>query len=210
MKNILKIGLLCFVLVLIGCSQTEDTTKDETEEPTITIQENQLYASPKEATNYQIELYNALTEAIEENDDEKIAESVAVNFIADFFTLKNKENVTDIGGLVYIPLHYRDAFQDFASAYVYAQYPVLVDEYGKTQLFEVQSITVENMTPQTFVYSQYIEEEVPYYEELNVEGYAVEVSVAYQDTKIPEDQLKTSATVQVIPVDGAYMVIGLD
>ena len=50
---------------------------------------------------------------------EKISEDVAICFVYDFFTLKNKEDSTDVGGLTYLPQSRIEEFSEFAQRNYY-------------------------------------------------------------------------------------------
>lgn len=69
--------------------------------------ESMDYHLRSNATEYQITLFEELNEAIKENNEQKIVESVAKNFIADVYTWTNKEDMWDVGGMSYVYSKYK-------------------------------------------------------------------------------------------------------
>ncbi len=212
MKKVL-LSLVC-VFFLVGCSAEEE--KQETpEKEQAQIVENAVYTTPVAPTSYQIEQYSALSEALDGSEQETIAELVASNFAIDFFTLSNKDSAMMVGGTTFIPLDYSEEFTTFAQAYVYAQYPVLVETYGTDELPEVSGIEVVAIEETSYLYNDVIEEnvetgQVASVEEISVDGYEVQINITYADTKVSQDELKTSTTVLVANIEGRFSVLGIE
>lgn len=59
------------------------------------------------ATEYQIELFKELDEAVKNENEQEIVEGVAKNFIADAYTWTNKEDMWDVGGMCYVYSRYK-------------------------------------------------------------------------------------------------------
>lgn len=95
------------------------------------------------ATDYQKELFKELDQAVKDGDKEKIAECVAKNYIADFYTWTNKSGSYDVGGMYYvyspskvnIIVQARDQFYKYLSTYI--------KEYGSENLLEVIEVSAE-------------------------------------------------------------------
>lgn len=93
------------------------------------------------ATDYQKDLFKELSNFVSEGDDEKIAESVVKNFIADYYTWTNKSGSYDIGGMYYVysPLkaniiaQSRDEFYKYLTKYI--------KDYGSNDLLEVTDVS---------------------------------------------------------------------
>lgn len=96
------------------------------------------------ATKYQEELFNKLSDAIDDGSDKsEIAKLVAENFVADFYTWTNKENSYDVGGMYYVyspqkVTIYHNARDDY---YKYLTY--YINTFGSDKLLEVESIESE-------------------------------------------------------------------
>ena len=173
-------------LLLGGCSnkQDEETTKEEK----IEITENAVYLVPDEPTSYMKTAYDEVSDALRQSDAEAEAQAVAKLFVADFFTLSNKDSDTDIGGLNYVPSETYEDMETYARFYFYNNYSSIVAELGKEELPTVKEVTVKETTPAQITYGN-----------TNYDGYQVSVDIAYDDTKASD--LKTSATLSIIKMD---------
>ena len=93
------------------------------------------------ATDYQKDLFKELSNFVCEGVDEKIADSVVKNFIADYYTWTNKSGSYDIGGMYYVysPLkaniiaQSRDEFYKYLTKYI--------KDYGSNDLLEVTDVS---------------------------------------------------------------------
>lgn len=195
MKRLFKV-LCCSALLLCGCQQQEEP--EPVEEEKISIVSNDIYADPKDPSNAYAKVFNQLAEDIEANDMDQLSEDVAICFVYDFFTLKNKEDSTDIGGLAYLPQNRVEEFTSFAQQHFYRNYDSIVTEQGEEALPEVVNVTVDSKTAK----------EVSYLDE-TYDGYEYEMSVEYADTSISSDELKTKLTMTCLVYNGKAMVIAV-
>lgn len=195
MKRLLKV-ICCSALLLCACQQQEEP--DPVEEEKITIISNDIYADPKNPSNAYAKVFNQLSEDIKAENMEKLSEDVAVCFVYDFFTLKNKEGIEDVGGLAYLPQNRVDEFSSFAQQHFYRNYDSIVNEQGADSLPEVINVVVENKK-ETIV--DYLDE--------TYNGYEYEISVEYAETKLDSEQLKTRITMTCLVYNGKAMVIAL-
>lgn len=69
--------------------------------------ESMNYQLRSNATDYQIEIFKELEEAVKDENEQKIVEGVAKNFIADVYTWTNKEDMWDVGGMSFVYSRYR-------------------------------------------------------------------------------------------------------
>ncbi len=195
MKRLLKV-LCCSALLLCSCRQQEEP--EPVEEEKISIVSNDIYADPKNPSNAYAKVFNRLAEDIRANDMDQLSEDVAVCFVYDFFTLKNKEDSTDIGGLAYLPQNRVEEFTSFARQHFYRNYDSIVTEQGEDALPEVVNVIVDSKTAK----------EVSYLDE-TYDGYEYEMSVEYADTSISSDELKTKLTMTCLVYNGKAMVIAV-
>ncbi len=195
MKRLLKV-LCCSALLLCSCRQQEEP--EPVEEEKISIVSNDIYADPKNPSNAYAKVFNRLAEDIRANDMDQLSEDVAVCFVYDFFTLKNKEDSTDIGGLAYLPQNRVEEFTSFAQQHFYRNYDSIVTEQGEDALPEVVNVIVDSKTAK----------EVSYLDE-TYDGYEYEMSVEYADTSISSDELKTKLTMTCLVYNGKAMVIAV-
>lgn len=207
MKKIICLLCLAMIITLSGCGKDEET---KVEDPKVEINENSVYALANKPTDCQIELYNELSDALEDGTEQEIAEAVAKNFVADFYTLKNKANSEDIGGLTYLPEDKRIDFAAYASIYAYANYEKIVQQHGKKNLPAVKSVEVSGTVEDIYTYSKTIPADpVTGAGEQKItddyDGFEVTLTVAFAKTKVNE--LPTTLTLTVIEMDGVYRVI---
>ena len=144
-KSLIALTLLAMVFTVSGCSggsDKESKKEEDKKEPVVSMVANDVYVEPVNPTNAQITAYNKLSAALENQDTQEEAKQVAVSFAFDFFTLSNKKDQSDLGGLEFIPTAYINKFKDFATAYYYGNYPTIVNEYGKDSLPEVSYVQI--------------------------------------------------------------------
>lgn len=182
--------MACMMTACSGGDSKKEAAKedDTTKEPKTAMVANDTYVEPVDPTEAQIKAYNQLSAALEKQDLEEEAKQVAVSFVYDFFTLSNKKNQDDMGGLAFIPTAYIGAFQEYATSYYYGNYPTIVNEYGKDSLPQVTDVHVTSIEAAQNLTYRY----------QPVEGYLVTLQATYADSKLSADQLKTSMTVTVI------------
>ncbi len=192
MKKLLK--LLCCCFLLVGCKPEEDNPIKN--EENVVLVSNETYEDPKNPSNAFKKAFNSLSEHINDQDMEKVSEDVAICFVYDFFTLKNKVDGTDVGGLTYLPQNRVEEFSEFAVRNYYKNYDKIVNEHGKNSLPEVVNVVVQSKT----------ETEVEYKNE-TYSGYTFNLTVEYGETKIPAEELKTTIQLTCLIYDMKAMVI---
>ena len=197
MKKLICMLCLALVICMSGCNKDKDDTNNDKEKDKITIVENDVYTTPESPSDAQILLFNALSEALEDEDDEEIANLVAENFVADFYTLKNKAGSEDIGGLTYLPEANRADFVTYASVYAYGNYESIKQKYGTKHLPQVKEVEVTSSVSQDATYAGNV-----------YDGFVVTVALTFEKTKATD--LPASIDVTVIDLDGTYRVIAAE
>ncbi len=198
MRQYLHKGIVvcCIIMVVLaGCSHKQedkksDTTNSKTEEKQIALVENNRYVEPLHPTTEQIEAFNLLSKAVEENNELEEAKQVGVSFVYDFFMLSNKESSDDVGGLQFIPSSYIRSFMAYAKAYYYSNYGTIVNEYGKESLPQVINVNVNS-----------IEASKISYQNMQYDGYILQASVEYQENKLNSSMLKKDIKLSIIATD---------
>ena len=107
--------------------------------------QNEFFVIGRNPTAFQIENFNALTEALEadELDEVLIADLVTRAFIIDFFTWSNKEGSWDVGGQQFVYNH--GLFFMNATTWYYAELDLFLERYGQENLPKVVSIQTNPM-----------------------------------------------------------------
>ncbi len=98
------------------------------------------------ATALQKDLFKELDGLLAQDpqDDLAIAESVAKNYVADFYTWTNKEGQYDVGGMYYVFSDSRYNIYMQARDTYYHYLSTFINEYGAENLLEVTSVNVES------------------------------------------------------------------
>ena len=147
---IIAIGIFGFIAYkeaknLISVAKgTETEVKDENSIPSM------RYILRDNATDLQKEYFAELKKAIEEENAAPltIAELVAKNYIADFYTWTNKQGQYDVGGFSYVFDGRNENIEFKNNAYVkardgfYKYINYYMNKYGADKLLEVESIEI--------------------------------------------------------------------
>ena len=153
-KRYLVLGVMALIvfLVMAGCgivaySGIKDIINQNENKQAYTI-EGYDYSLRGNATEYQIGLFNQLSEALkaEEKDDKRIAELVAMNYVADFYTWTNKLGPYDIGGMHFVYADQRLNIYDQAKMYFYHYLNYYQNQFGETNLLEVMETSLSDET----------------------------------------------------------------
>jgi len=107
------------------------------------------YELRRNATEYQIELFDLLIHAHDAFSEtgsnvriEAYASAIVRNFIADFFTLSNKNSRSDVGGLQFFSDELVDDFRSFAIDDFYLYLNQHIDTFGQDALPTVNSTMI--------------------------------------------------------------------
>ena len=124
-------------------------------------------------TDYYKELFEKLKNTLNEEtvDEEKYVNLVSQLFVTDFYTLSNKLNSSDIGGLQYILASSRDNFALKAKDTMYKT--VKSNVYGNREqiLPKVTKVSVDSFTNTTYKYGDTTDDK----------AYSVKCSVTYSE-----------------------------
>ena len=92
------------------------------------------------ATNLQKDLFKDLEKAVKSEDDLAIAEAVAKNFVADFYTWTNKAGQFDVGGMYYVYSPQKNTIYNQARNQFYNYVSKYIEKYGQKNILEVSSV----------------------------------------------------------------------
>lgn len=198
MKFVKLILAIVLLMTSVACTNQdvpkveEDKIVEDEKQPTeesvvVELEENDLYISPLDPSAEQILAYNELTKAINEENLEEEAKNVAISFIYDFFSLNNKKDRNDIGGLTFIPSDRLGSFIEYALAFYYGNYESIVNTYGKENLPRVNNVEIVSISEDTFTYNG-----------SDASGYTIVCKASYDETKV--SKLKTNFTLKVMRI----------
>ena len=166
--------LLIIILIFIGVFKLFKPTENTIKNTTSIIKDIKEYGYSLDDrdTKYMREEFNNLTNILQETDIDYLeyAKSIAKLFIIDFYTLNNKINKYDIGGVEYI---YKDKQDDFKNKARDTIYNDIIDNtyLDRVQkLPEVISVSINN-----------IEEAKIEFNDTNYDGYIVTLDTAYKE-----------------------------
>ncbi|MBR5342008.1 MAG: hypothetical protein IK151_08815 [Erysipelotrichaceae bacterium] len=228
------IGIIVFSVITVKqvnsiINLAQGDTKAETKAENII--ESMDYILRDNPTDLQKEYFAQLKSAIEEGvigeetaNDAMIAQLVAKNYIADFYTWTNKRGQYDIGGFYYIydgefenGDHFKEnAFQKARDGF-YKYISSYAAQYGKENLLEVADVTIVSCekTNTQYVINEHIEnrqdangEWYDYRENRSYDCYVVKCKWTYKDTtKLNLSQFATSINLAVIKKDNRFEIV---
>ena len=163
------------------------------------------YTLRMNATDYQLELFDLLVNAHNQfyasESDENLkdyASAIVRNFVADFFTLSNKNSRSDVGGLQFFSEDVMDNFRSFAIDEFYLYLNQYIEMFGSESLPAVESTMVLKIEFGTQIIEMEDEngerndEDAPLEEE--VRTIIIDVEWSYGHTTLPDiDAFQTTA-----------------
>lgn len=184
---------------------------EEAQPPIEELTDLGVYTLRRQATSYQIELFELLVSAHEQfyatNSDEdlKVYASVIVrNFIADFFTLSNKESRSDVGGLQFFSEDITGRFRNFAIDKFYLYLNQYIEMFGSEALPTVSSTTILNvefayLTTEIEDESNELEGENTRLDEEEIRTVIIDVEWSYEHTTLPYiNEFQTMARIVLV------------
>lgn len=190
------------------------------------------YVLRENATDLQKEYFAELKHAIEDEPKEgeepvsdlTIAELIAKNYVADFYTWTNKQGQYDVGGMYYVfdgryenndnfkenvYLAARDGFYKYISNYI--------TQYGADKLIEVENveITSSQKAPWKFMLNEHVSykqdsegEWYDYREDKEYDAYLVSCKWTYkEESSLNLNQFPKTINLLVIKNDGRFSII---
>lgn len=230
------VALAATVLLLINLIRihNSDTGSGDTLSTDNTSSEysNDYYEIGNNPTDINKEYFKELNTAVEDNDEQAMAEAVVKCFITEYYTWTNKDGNYDVGGMQYIYTERQSDFETYTRDEVYKDMDQYITLYGRDNLMEVTSveITGSEKSAEQFVATITEEtnkdtasEEVDLTEEEIAEAAATATPQTYTydaytvtatweygtDTEMDLSQAQTSATFTVIVNNGRLEIAAI-
>lgn len=149
---ITSVLLLSLLVVSTGGYFYWKTIGQKTDVDTITVKEDAYYHIRNNATEFQKTLYETLKNSIEKEPSNQleIADLVAKNYVADFYTWTNKLRINDVGGLQFVHSDLKSSvYLQAQETFYYDMYYYLSQE-GLESTLEVSQITSIDAKESTF------------------------------------------------------------
>lgn len=195
--SLLMVGLFAFNMINIGTKEAP-AAGETLALDTHNVMKNDLYEIGNNPTDYQRQLFEELTQSINDGEELSIATNVVKNFIADFFTWTNKDGNYEVGGLMYIYGPKYSVFQEEMRWTFYSDLDLYIAQYGRENLLEVTDIEVLN-------------ENYAADYEVNGETYKafyIETTWDYKPTsKIDTDDFQNTGYFTVVDNNGRYEIV---
>lgn len=200
-KGLLLIVMMSTLLVLsVGGYYIITGYLNQSSVKSVTNSSNEYYLLRSNATEYQKQIYEELTNALkkEPQDEQLIAQLIAKNYVADFYTWTNKVGTQDVGGVQFLNDEIRKPFRDKALETFYSDMNCYLKEGKIETTLEVQS---SNTTVTTGHYD--IDEET------QGDAYVVSIQWQYQpSTSLDLFNYQNEAQVYVTKdSEGVYSIV---
>lgn len=175
-KKIIIISLICILLIVISLIiyliQNKDVSRKLTKEKEVVSKIDKFdYYLESNASKYYKETYKELESILskEEVDYLEYSKLVSKLFLADVFTLDNKNISSDIGGIQFIYPNFENDFRKIVQTTLYSSIETNFDGNRSQELPIVANIDVINVEEGTFNYNS-----------TNITSYNVDANVTYE------------------------------
>ena len=189
--------------------EDEDEVNEEEARVIAELPPSDGYTLRRNPTEYQIELFGRLVnahdqfeETASDEDLKDYASAIVQNFVADFFTLSNKNSRTDIGGMQFFSEDIADNFRTAAIDDFYLYLNQHLEIFERESLPTVESTTILNVDFDTRIIEmeedEYEEDEEC--EEYDYWGYCIEPYSYYAEEEIPGEEVRAI----VVDIEWSY------
>lgn len=205
---ILSVAIICifiFNIVSVATKKTASGKAQSLSSETNKTMKNDQYEIGNNPTSVEKEYFQALTDAINSGDNEKIAEEVVYNFVSDYFTWTNKDGNYEIGGLQYIYSGSITSFEEWSRYNFYSDLDLYISQKGRNNLIQVKEITTDSVSAAPD-FSTYYWEDSETKTELTFESYEVNVSWTYESNGANTSNFPTGARFFVINNSGRWEI----
>lgn len=187
--------------------------------------ESMGYILRENATDLQKDYFKELKTAVEEEefDGLKIAELVAKNYVADFYTWTNKQGSYDVGGLYYVfngeylnGDHFRENVYLNAKDGFYKYINNYINDYGAENVLEVTDVQIvsSRKTAENYVLNEHVayvqdenEEWIDYREDHEFDTYYIKCRWTYAETPLNLSQFADSINLLIVDRNGVFQII---
>ncbi|MBQ9047863.1 MAG: hypothetical protein IJ120_08175 [Solobacterium sp.] len=168
---------------------------------------NDLYTIGNNPTDLEKDEFQKLTDSIGTADDAAVAEAVARNFVADYFTWTNKDGNYEIGGLQYIYGGKVAVFEQWSRYNFYKDFDLYITQYGRKKLIEVATVTTDKPVEKApdFVTYDFKDNETKI--ELKYPCYEVNLSWTYVNNGAETTAFPTGARFFVANNEGRWEIV---
>jgi len=143
-SNKILLGILTSLIIVLGALEVKSylDTRNRQQPEKVTTKQIGPYTVNATQTEYQKDVEVSLLAALEANNGDDIMSEVSKYFISDYFTLKDKTNFNNVGGLGFIFPDTKARFKVNAIDSYYRDLSTYIKAYGNNNLPLVTKITV--------------------------------------------------------------------
>lgn len=168
--------------------------------------QNEQYSIGNNPTEINKEYFLELNDALDSNDEEAIAQSVVKCFITQYYTWTNKDGNYDIGGMQYIYTPMQSNFETYTLYNFYEDMDLYINQYGRDNLIEVESVTIDDTSTSTFTFTSDDEDT----DDTKLDCIDVYASWTYvSNSKIDTDDFQDHALFRVVNNDGRWEIASI-
>ena len=193
------VAITMLILLMLGNQKEENNTAKE--DKVETKEENKVtagsYTLVNAPTTYQRELFDELKDILDNSEatDQELAQILAKNFIAEFYTLSNVTS-KDVRGTQFVPEVLRNRFVEYGNdIYNYYQY------YTNRKDLEVTEITITNTKS---IQYNYVDDLKQVASKSNLSGYEITMNWTYKD----DSDYTTKVT--IVKWDNNYSIVKVE
>lgn len=210
-KVLIGVLTICvLILIVLDLRSTLGWDKKHLEKvPTFTVGP---YTLVEGRTDYLNNARGQLEGAVKSNDDQSLIKAVANYFVADYFTLKNKQTFNDVGGLGLVLPVVKSQFKTNAIDSFYVDLSSLIDAYKAENLPEITNVKIDNVeklnsVPDLSKYPDSKDKNMPTKVE---QAYDARTSFGYRDNNVLDtSNLINQAVVRLVKVNNVWYVLEL-
>lgn len=151
------VTIVAFVFNIINVARRTTSSSSETNTSlssnTDRSMKNDLYEIGNNPTDFEKQCFQELSDAMQGTDQNAYATALVKCFVSDYFTWTNKDGNYEVGGLQYIFGEKYTTFEEWSRYNYYENMDLYISQYGRENLPEVTSITIDKDTFQTDDYT---------------------------------------------------------
>ncbi len=191
-KIIIVLIVILIVTAVVGFTIFSFLPKDENKVEILESIDEYGYNLENRDKEYYVNNFNILKDILssDEIDYEKYAEQISILFITDLYSINNKINKYDVGGIDFVYESYKESFKNKISDTMY-KYMALEDVHN---LPEIKSVEIEEIIESTFNFN-----------ETDYESYEVSISWKFAE----ELGYETSSKITIIKEEEKLFIVEL-
>lgn len=220
-NNLMVILLVITVLVVCGAlgfniysvlKADSGAGKTDTVQKVGNEYSNDYYTIGNNPTDINKTYFKEINSALKDEDNVKIAESLAKTFVTEYYTWTNKDGNYDIGGIQYIYGPKQSNFETYTLNNFYLDLDLYLTQVDRKDLIEVKEVTVNSSSEGSYgvqADGQTDEEGNPILTELP--SVTVDVSWTYETSEALEiSGFQSHALVHVVDNNGRWEIAGIE